>query len=427
MINLDFSSVMETDDFLSLDIKQVMEWVSSNDISVNAEEEVFKGIVKWVSHNRNEREVDFPALLHQVRLVSISHDFLLNKLVKEELVASNTELCLNFVLEGVKLMASVTEKQCGQQPRKCLEMHTDAIFVCGGRRSLCYFPKENVWYKLSDMLFQHDHRRSPSQCRGKICIPCQASDQLGGSSLMECYTPSVNSWAAFQVARAFTYTAVLKGHLYATEQGLSRYIYRYDPEKDCCNKLKKLHTDFFGICVVTDEQYIYLIGGSSGYIASSLSTSYRFDPSVDDHECEEVAPINQARSNAFGAAMNGKVYIAGGVLEPNQEVLNTCEVYNPLTNEWQLMPSLKVPRMSASMVCHEGRLYVLGGVNYSLHHKQSRVLSVEKLDCKQNEWKEISFIPVNCFEKSQEEKEKNNFKACFGRLCKGVIEKLKPL
>ena len=87
MINSDFSAVMETDDFLSLDIKQVMEWVSSDDIIVNAEEEVFKGIVKWVSHNRSEREVNFSAILRQVRLVSIPHDFLLNKLVKEELVA----------------------------------------------------------------------------------------------------------------------------------------------------------------------------------------------------------------------------------------------------------------------------------------------------------------------------------------------------
>ena len=45
---------------------------------------------------------------------------------------------------------------------------------------------------------------------------------------------------------------------------------------------------------------------------TSLSTTYRFDPSADEHEWEEVAPINQARYNAFGAAMNGKVYIAGG-------------------------------------------------------------------------------------------------------------------
>ena len=429
MINSDFSAVMETDDFLHLDIKEVMEWVSSDDITVNAEEEIFKGIVKWVSHDRSEREVDFPALLHEVRLVSISHDFLLNNLVKEELVARNTELCLNFVLDGVRLMASVIEEQCGQQPRKCLERNISALFVCRGRSCLCYFPKQNMWYKLSDMLFQCGHRSNPSQCRGKIYIPCKWSDQLGGSSLMQCYTPSANSWAAFQVAKAFTSTAVLKENLFTTEERLSSTetcVYRYDPEKGCCNQLKKLHTNLLGSCVVTDEQYIYLIGGRSNYTGgTSLSTTYRFDPSADDHEWEEVAPINQARSNAFGAAMNGKVYIAGGC--QGQEALNTCEVYNPLTNEWQLIPSLKVPRMSASMVCYEGRLYVLGGlIPIPSSGRLSRILSVELFDSAQNEWKNKSVIPVGHFETSEEDK-KNPFKACCARLCKEGISKLEPL
>jgi len=143
--------------------------------------------------------------------------------------------------------------------------------------------------------------------------------------------------------------------LYTTGGRLSSIeIYRYNPEEDYCSQLKKPHTNLFGSCVVTDEQYIYLIGGKLGSIfgGTPFSTTYRLDPSADDHEWEEVAAINQARYNTFGAAMNGKVYIGGGCL--GQEALNTCEVYNPLlTDEWQLMPSLKVPRMSASMVCHE--------------------------------------------------------------------------
>ena len=333
MINSDFSVVIETDDFLSLDVKQVMEWVSSDDITVNTEEEVFKGIVKWMSHKRSEREVNFPALLHQVRLVSISHDFLLNKLVKEELVAKNTELCLNVVLDSVRLMASATQDQCVQQPRNCLETNISAIFLCGGRKSFCYLPKENVWYQLSNTIFQHDGRCNPSQCRGKIYIPCRELDQLGGSNLMACYIPATNSWAAFQITTRFAVTTVLKGYLYAWDTRLTiPRMYRYDPEKNCCNELNMPCTSCFNSCVVTDEKRIYLIGGRSDYFGgTSLSTTYRCHPSPDNHEWEEVAPINQARYNAFGAAMNGKVYIAGGC--QGQGALNTCEVYNPLTNE----------------------------------------------------------------------------------------------
>ena len=62
-----FSAVMETGDFLNLDIKQVIEWVSSDDVIVGAEEEIFKGIIRWVSHNKTERESHFLDLMHQVR------------------------------------------------------------------------------------------------------------------------------------------------------------------------------------------------------------------------------------------------------------------------------------------------------------------------------------------------------------------------
>ena len=46
LIKSNFSAVMETDDFLNLDAKQVIKWMSGDDIIIKAEEEVFKGIVK---------------------------------------------------------------------------------------------------------------------------------------------------------------------------------------------------------------------------------------------------------------------------------------------------------------------------------------------------------------------------------------------
>ena len=51
------------------------------------------------------------------------------------------------------------------------------------------------------------------------------------------------------------------------------------------------------------------------------------------------------------------------------------------------MPSLKVLRMSASMVYHEGRLYALEGVNDS-----SWVSLVEIFECEEREWKAVSIL-----------------------------------
>ena len=429
MINSNFSAVIETEDFLSLDIKQVMEWVSSDDITVKTEEEVFKGIVKWVSHNKSEREVDFPGLLRKVRLVSISHDFLLNELVKEELVANNSVLCLNFVLDAIRLMASATTGRVIQKPRKCLETHMDAIFVCGGKRSLCYFPKQNLWYQLSDMAYNHNFTSSPAQCRDKVYIPCSKSCHCQGKNLMEFYIPTTNSYGTVQLAPTFACTAVLKGFLYAKCDVTfeNRGIYRYDPEKNYLDKLKAQPTHRYNTCFVSDEQYLYIIGGTSR--GQVMSTTERFDPSAN--EWEEVAPMNQARSAAFGASMNGKVYIAGGLWK--NKTISSCEVYNPVTNEWHLIASLKEPRRYASMVHYEGSLYVLGGFLQDQHRACSRLselqaLSVEIFHSEQNEWEKKTVIPLDyIFISEEEDKEKSIFKACFARLHKGVIDKLKPL
>ena len=111
VINTNFSVIMETEDFLNLDQKQVMEWVSSDDIIVNAEEEIFKGIVKWVSQNKRDREEDFPKLLHQVRLQFVSLDFLLDELIKDELITKNPVFCSTFVINALKVLLSSTEGQ----------------------------------------------------------------------------------------------------------------------------------------------------------------------------------------------------------------------------------------------------------------------------------------------------------------------------
>jgi len=344
-------------------------------------------------------------------------------LVKEELVAKNSVLCLNFVLDAIRLIVSATAGQVIQKPRKCLETHMDAIFVCGGKVSFCYFPKQNSWYQLSNMINAHDYSHSPAPCRDKVYIP-------GGDCSMEFYIPTTNSYSTVQLGTSFTGTTVLKGFLYAKCEGYTRDwgIYRYDPEMNFCDKLKAQPTLHRETCFVSDEQYLYTIGGIS--LGQYRSTTERFDPSTN--EWEEVAPINQVRSSAFGASMNGKVYIAGGRQKHGD--ISSCEVYNPVTNEWHLMASLSEPRRCASMVHYEGSLYVLGGFKTVYQPRarnrwsDSATLSVEIFHSEENEWKKKTVIPLDCIETGKEEdKEKNRFKACFARLSKGMIDKLKPL
>ena len=427
VINANFRVVMETEDFLNLDMKQVMEWVSSDDIIVNAEEDIFQGIVKWVSHDKSEREKHIPGLLHQIRLSSISHDFVLNTLVKEELMTENPTFCLNFVVNAMKSVLSSSDRGASQLPRKCQETHFDGIFICGGKRALCYFPQKDLWYRLADSPFQDYEDHTLVEYKSNIFVVDGKTRPLGGSHVLEFYSPLNNSWTTAQRnddIADFTCLTVLKGDMYATCFGYlfnKSRICRYDSQNKCWQDMDAppYHQD--KACVVADEHFLYIIGGTVDGGESAVCATNRFHPI--NNKLEELAGINRARYNASGAAMNGKVFIAGGQRSRKHYIL-ISEVYDPLSNEWQCMTNLTLPHFNASMVCFEGILFVLGGTTYTTSDGRTRTLKVEMFDPGINEWREKSSIPVKSLEMLHEA---NKYQACFARFSKKMVEKLQPL
>ena len=425
VINTNFSVVMETEDFLKLDQKQVIEWVSNDDVIVNEEENIFKGIVRWVSHNKSEREGDFPELLHQVRLPFLSHDFLLDELVKDELITKDPVFCSNFVINAMKVVLSSSDSP--QQPRKCQETHIDGIFICGGKRALCYFPQKDMWCCLADSPFQDYEGHSLVEYKSNIYVADGETRRLGESHVFEFYSPLKNSWGTAQRnddITDFTCLTVLKGDMYAicfANFPKKGRICRYDSEKNCWQDIDAPPCLQDRACVVADKQFLYIIGGTLDWGASAVCTTNRFDPI--NNELEELADINWARYNASGAAMNGKVFIAGGQ-SSRKTIVRSTEAFDPSSNEWQCVTDLALPHFNANMVCFEGMLFVLGGTTYTKSDGITRTLTVEMFDRGINEWKVKSSIPVESLEMSQK---KNKYQACFAKFNKKMVEKLQPL
>ncbi|XP_068684091.1 kelch-like protein 3 [Montipora foliosa] len=415
-INSNFSSVMKTDDFLKLDIAQVMKWVSSDDVTVTSEEEIFKGIVNWVTHKKSERESNFAELLSQVRLKSISRKFLFNELVNEELVATSNKI-LNFVLRSMECINDPFCKDAAKTPRKCMERNTDVIFVCGGRTALCYVPQKDIWYQFPDMLVEHQGH-AVVQYRDKVCI--FGGQRIGKSRVIEYFLSSTNCWGTVEgrhESDVCSCLSVLDGCIYAL---FGRTIFLYKFDESLCEAVADPPTlRSFGACLVSDKRHLYLVGGNVSFRFEAFKTVERFEPILATWE--EVAAMNEARVNAFGAAMNGKIYIAGGMNK--NEVLKSCEVYDPSTDEWQVMSNLKVYRQAASMVCVQEALYVVGG--FKDLQSSSRQLSVEVFQLLEHEWKSKSTIPTN-FENENpgDRKKKIYHKACLAAIHKSLLEKL---
>ena len=422
-----FTAVMKTEDFPNLDINQVLEWVCSDDITVSSEEEVFEGIIKWVSYNRSDRESFLLDLLRHIRLRSIPHDFLLKKLVKEELITRNKD-CLHYLLGSMESIFIASDECLTKAPRNCLKVQVEGIFLCGGRKALCYLPHVNMWYKMANMTFEHQNHAVVLNRQKVYIFSKQKTDSQ--SRVLEYYVPSTNLWCSFQSGfeydEQFCSVSAVSSYsfLYVlTYAGQNPYIYTYNIDTNNWNMLDNETFNRWGVCVVSQGHKIYLVGGTNtgDSVAAGIAKVERFNPS--DESFEEVAPLNEARHDAFGEAMNGKIYVAGGIQTRGQRsrLLNTCEVYDPSTNEWQLMASLRIPHHSASMVCFKGALYVIGGLKNTNNQTTARELSVEMFDSETKEWKKKSTIPI-VNENKEERRKQIPFKACSAAIHKDVLE-----
>ena len=58
-IHSNFSSVAESDDFLNLSSQEVENWISSDEIAIDAEENVFELVLRWIDRDKRQRRVKF--------------------------------------------------------------------------------------------------------------------------------------------------------------------------------------------------------------------------------------------------------------------------------------------------------------------------------------------------------------------------------
>ena len=407
-IHENFASVGEMDEFLSLKAKEAAVWISSDEIAVKAEADVFKIILKWVEHGKTERKAAFEELFRHVRLNFLSRDCL-EDVVTNELVRENFA-CVKLVMDAtVKMATFASEDDLPQSPRKGLE--TRVILACGGRFTFCYLPEKNQWKRLPDGSTERNQKTQMLTFRDQLYT-------FKEFSKAEKYDPVFNGWSKsdlIDVSADSAIVTVVKGDMYAIEVNKpvgKSTIKRYNVElctwqtivespQGCRN----------GSCVIAGGSYLYLLGGSTPGNASYVSKAERFN--IAETKWEEIADMQQGRGGAFGVASEEKIFVAGGLSE-KRKVSKKCEMYNVSTNEWHFIGSLNTWRMYGSMVCLSGTLYVLGGTK----NNRDRLLSVECYDSTEDKWIEKTSIPVEGYPPGS----KRTFTGCVMKLCKGVLE-----
>ena len=395
-IHDNFASVAESDEFLNLEAEEVAKWISSENIRVAAEEDMFRVILNWVEQ-KNERKAKFEQLFRHIRLVSLSRDYLQVDVVTNDLVRESGP-CLRQVLDAIKIVSSASDETLMQAAKRRLETHT--IAVRGGKKTYCYLPEKNEWKRLADGVSEtRDHTTQMIKFRNNLY-----SFPRSTCSGIERYDPVFNSWATLKFSPPFKEhsLAVVNGQIHAIH--CRRYlsnpvIMRYDVEL-CVWQTVSSSQDFDcsdDSCVVACGNCLYVLGGRSGVCNY---TAGRFD--IVQKKWEEIASMPRSLNGRrlFGVATQEKIFVTDGL---------NCGAYEISTNEWQTIESLNTQHMYGSMVYLTGKLYVLGSG-----------LTVEEYDPKVNKWILKSSIPAE----QNSEKQELSFKGCTLKLTRGLLNKL---
>lgn len=111
-----FQEVMESEEFLLLPVSQLVDIISSDELNVRTEEQVFNAVMSWVKYNVSDRRQHLPQVLQHVRLPLLSPKFLVGTVGSDLLVRSD-ESCRDLVDEAKNYLLLPQERPLMQGPR----------------------------------------------------------------------------------------------------------------------------------------------------------------------------------------------------------------------------------------------------------------------------------------------------------------------
>ena len=130
-----FREVLKSEEYALLPCELLIKVISSDDLNVVAEEEVYEAVMAWVKHDLNNRVKQLPNIIHFVRMPLISKHYLLNIIDVDSLIRSN--LTCRDLLDEAKNYHLLPEQRAQlrtdrMKPRKSM---MGTLYAIGGKEA----------------------------------------------------------------------------------------------------------------------------------------------------------------------------------------------------------------------------------------------------------------------------------------------------
>ena len=327
-----FTMVSKTKNFLQLDFEYVYKILSSSELDIYSELEVFETADKWVSFEYENRSKFTKDLLLRVRFPLLSDDVVRKVLRKPyyarySSVFQRNEDCLVLTEEILKDKETFyPNKSSVNYKNRCCSQNKYNILIYGGGDAA----NNNIINR-------------------KVV-------QVDGENIKNC--KSLTPWPMSSRFLVRNVKSEIYSLFYLFEKK-KFYLHKYSISNNSWENLGVSHYDHynFGVCVFMDK--IYIIGGcDERLVANSLCAE------LDINKCrrEKIKNINEARQLSACTTFEGRVIVSGGYVNyDDDDYLNTVEVYDHVANKWSYMPNMIDGRCDHSIVAVRSKLFVFGG------------------------------------------------------------------
>jgi len=209
---------------------------------------------------------------------------------------------------------------------------------------------------------------------------------------------SISSWTdgpTLNEERVYFDAAVLNGKIYAVggyknPTTFAPNIEVFDPAKNSWSIETQLPQPRGAASVEAIDGKLYIFGGVKGIGANHVADVDTYDP--EDGSWDSKAPMMTPNAYRQTVVLNNKVYAIGGTTT-GKLFSDDVEEYDLVTNRWTKKAPLNKARSYFSSAVVDGKIYVFGGVTNTEYRG---IRSVEMYDPAIDSWTEVGELPVQC-------------------------------
>ena len=320
-----FPMVNETQNFLHLDFSIVAKILSSSELNIHSEVEIFNAVIAWLKHNSEERSKYSKQLLLKIRLSLLS------------------EHALNYILE------------------KALSLYNDNEFLS--------VLKEVIDKKETS--FQNNANRYCNQNKFNILIfggfdteilkPVSSTHQIDG-----CNFNNVKILPLMTIERKRFEAVYSKGEVYlfggrdkCSTQIMS--VEKYSHSTNTWNEVTHMFDERTGFRACSFIDKIFVFGGcflKTDHVTSSCLQFDTKEENFSDKIWRKIAKMKETRYSPACVVFQENIVVSGGE-SINYDKLNTVESYDVFGNKWTSMPNMINPHYFHSLVTVKNKLFVV--------------------------------------------------------------------